>query len=256
MTVRPLVKESKEEKQQRLKNERNKKVERAEHKLLRKEEEKQHHIFLMNVFREFGIDYATLGKGSYARLQELWEGRKAVDLPLTNTARDFLKQNFDVTYIKDDFNQARLHFDLSQHNQKESPNLPDRLIKHLAEESGEPRSVVKKVYESLVRLCKDGLSSPKRRLNLPKLGRLSLRYRPATEKHEGHNPKTGEKLIIAARPPHNVLRFSPAKSLKLWAQDVEAIPPPKKQPAKKQKKRKHHKKYKSVFDEQKEFHIA
>jgi nucleoid DNA-binding protein len=256
-SARPTIKESPEAKQQRLANQKAQKEERQDHRRLRKEDEKRALIELTNTFRFFGVDYLTFGQYSYDRLREIWEDQRVDNRVFPDEMKKFLHDNFRVEYRKDDFGHTRINFRALQYfpANPERANVPDSLLRRLIKESGQPYSVVNSVYNALVTLCKKGLTK-KHRFTLPTLGRFSIRYMSASAEHTGRNPKTGEALTIPAKPAHNRVRFSPAKELKLWAQDLEVVAPVKKRKHKEEKKRKHRKKFKSHFSEQKHFHIA
>ena len=49
---------------------------------------------------------------------------------------------------------------------------------------------------------------------LPGLMKIEVKKRPATKKREGRNPRTGEKMIIKAKPAHRVVRIKPLKRVK------------------------------------------
>ena len=49
---------------------------------------------------------------------------------------------------------------------------------------------------------------------LPGLMKIEVKKRPATKKREGRNPRTGEKMIIKAKPAHKVVRIKPLKRMK------------------------------------------
>ena len=49
---------------------------------------------------------------------------------------------------------------------------------------------------------------------LPGLVKIEVKKRPATKKREGRNPRTGEKMIIRAKPAHRVVRIKPLKKMK------------------------------------------
>jgi nucleoid DNA-binding protein len=49
---------------------------------------------------------------------------------------------------------------------------------------------------------------------LPGLLKIEVKKRPATKKREGRNPRTGEKMIIKAKPAHKVVRIKPLKGVK------------------------------------------
>ena len=49
---------------------------------------------------------------------------------------------------------------------------------------------------------------------LPGLLKIEVKKRPASKKREGRNPRTGEKMIIKAKPAHRVVRIKPLKKMK------------------------------------------
>ena len=49
---------------------------------------------------------------------------------------------------------------------------------------------------------------------LPGLMKIEVKKKPATKKREGRNPRTGEKMIIKAKPAHKVVRIKPLKRMK------------------------------------------
>ncbi|HIJ58445.1 MAG TPA: DNA-binding protein [Deltaproteobacteria bacterium] len=49
---------------------------------------------------------------------------------------------------------------------------------------------------------------------LPGLMKIEVKKRPATKKREGRNPRTGEKMIIKAKPAHRVVKIKPLKKVK------------------------------------------
>lgn len=103
----------------------------------------------------------------------------------------------------------------------------------IAEASGQKPKVVKQVYESLVDVVQENLKSD-RRVRLPGLGILSIKFKPARPKRKGMNPFTKEMTTFKAKPASNKLKFRPAKDLKVFADKL-----PKVEPKKKGKKRHH-----------------
>ena len=49
---------------------------------------------------------------------------------------------------------------------------------------------------------------------LPGLMKIEVKKRPASKKREGRNPRTGEKMIIKAKPAHKVVKIKPLKKVK------------------------------------------
>jgi len=52
------------------------------------------------------------------------------------------------------------------------------------------------------------------KFTLPGLMKIEVKKKPATKKREGRNPRTGEKMIIKAKPAHRVVRIKPLKRVK------------------------------------------
>ena len=242
MTVRAVTKETEEGKQQRLKNQRNQKQERATKTAIRQPDEKDHLIDLANNFREWGIDYLEYGKFSYEKLKDAWEGQ-LIEYQITtvsDNAKKFLQDNFKFTYIRDDYNKLRIYFNRNKPTEKQL-EAPDNFLHMIAEKSKQPFSSVSAIYGCLVKLTKDRLLK-NRKFSLPGLVRFRLSYREQEE----------------AKPARMLVRSTPAMDLKEWGTSLEAKPP-KKHSLKRgniTKKRKRKKKYKGHFDEQKEYHIT
>ena len=49
---------------------------------------------------------------------------------------------------------------------------------------------------------------------LPGLMKIEVKKKPATKKREGINPRTGEKMMIKAKPAHRVVKIKPLKKVK------------------------------------------
>jgi len=49
---------------------------------------------------------------------------------------------------------------------------------------------------------------------LPGLMKVEVKKKPATKKREGINPRTGEKMVIKAKPAHRVVKIKPLKRVK------------------------------------------
>ena len=215
--------------------------------------EKRHVIDLTDRFRELGVDYAQWGKHSGDRVVELWHGRNVKHgyVDLSQETKDFLKANFDISFRNDDFKQTHICFNLNQTKRTADAEVPGNLIRLVAEQSGEPRTVVECVYRALVEICRKSLRE-KRRAVLHGLCSISVKYKPESEYFKEEN----RTQIPDKSPAKNVLRARVTKDLHNWVGGnvpVEPLPKVEKQGKKKRRKKT---KYKSVHEEQKEFHIA
>lgn len=111
------------------------------------------------------------------------------------------------------------------------------IISSIAERSEQKRSVVKKVYAALIEVITHDLKK-ERRVRLPDLGIVGIKFRPARAKRKGINPFTKKETTFKARPASNKLKFRFAKGLRLFVEKLEVVEP-------KKKKKHHHKKHHS-----------
>ena len=49
---------------------------------------------------------------------------------------------------------------------------------------------------------------------LPGLMKIEVKKKPAAKKREGRNPRTGEKMIIKAKPAYRAVKIKPLKKMK------------------------------------------
>ncbi len=134
----------------------------------------------------------------------------------------FLKENFDVQLVNNASHHHVMHFP------KHKKGEPMRLFTQVAERSGQPRKVVKAVYEGLVKQIKSSLKED-RAIRLPDIGRVMVKYRKARPKRKGTNPFTGEKnYTFKAQPASNRVRISPARTLKVYVLEKLKLVAPKK----------------------------
>jgi hypothetical protein len=286
---RVVTKETKEQKALRLKNLKDQKKFKTNRKVLRKKDEKKHYIELCNRFHIMGVDYAKYGKDSYAKLVEIWDGKVLDPLSLSDDSWKFLKENFVFSFVKDDYGRTHIRFKNDEFDRGITPT--GKIIKNLIKESGQPYSAVSEVYSALVSLCKKSLVKH-RKFVLPELGRFSVKYkRTIGNQYEdvfvaACNPcaKDGDlwlykdvekirkcevcgeikscrgiqkRVSLPEIPAKNRLRLSPSKSLRTWTAETLKVAPPVKRSKEDKKKRRHRKKkYRSAFDDQKEFHIT
>lgn len=256
---RAVTKETAEQKEQRLDQSRSKREDRADKLAIREKDEKEHLIRITNIFTQFDIPYLQLkkaGQDPFKALQSNWHGRQFYQNEISLEAWNFLKENFKFNLRLDDYGRTRIHF--FPHESVAFDERLDRLgslLHRLVVRSQQPASSVRAVYDGLIEECRSSLAK-KRRFRLPGLGYCSVRYRPAQATREGHNPKTGEVIQIPGQPEHNYLRFSPSRRLRDWVAENVPVAKPKKHKVKAEKKRRRRKKYRSVHEEQTEFHIT
>ena len=95
------------------------------------------------------------------------------------------------------------------------PLTKSQVIAHLADASGLTKKQVQSIFEALTDAVKSQLGKKGPGVFvLPGLIKLRLVKKPPTKAREGINPKTGEKIIIKAKPATNVVRARVMKSLK------------------------------------------
>lgn len=117
-----------------------------------------------------------------------------------------------------------LHFKSKKERKGDDVNL----IKQLAEVSEVPRKQVKEVYKALVSTIEEGLKED-RRVRLPEIGVISIRFRPAREGGKRPNPfKKGTMMKVKSRKASNKLRATLSKSLKEFVEELPVINPKKK----------------------------
>lgn len=87
------------------------------------------------------------------------------------------------------------------------------IVGYLAEKNGVSRKLARQLLDDYVSILESGLLLG-HRVPLGRIGRLSLKRRPAAKARVGQNPATGEKITIPARPPHAVPRFAFSRLLK------------------------------------------
>lgn len=100
------------------------------------------------------------------------------------------------------------------------------IISDVAERCEQKRSVVKEVYGALVKEVTHALKE-NRKVRLPDLGVLAIRYRPARPKRKGINPFTKKEQTFKAKPASNKLKFRFAKSLRVFSEKLPVVAPKK-----------------------------
>lgn len=94
---------------------------------------------------------------------------------------------------------------------KTATELVDAILE--VEESGVTKKQVKDVLECLAYVGLTEIESGNR-FRLPSLGTIEVRVRNATKKRKGRNPRTGEEVMISAKPASTRIGFRALKPLK------------------------------------------
>jgi nucleoid DNA-binding protein len=186
---------------------------------------------LVNIFREFGISYwSMLPSDAFKMVPKCLEGRKVSTL--SQKALGFLQENFDSEQVEDPEGRVLIKF-----NSNKGEPTSMSLLADLATESGQPRKIVRAIYDALMTVVKSNLKA-ERAFRLPGLGKLRIAYKPAREKRKGINPFTKKPAIFKAKPASNRLRFRPFRELKDFVADLPVVNIKKKKKGKKTKKSK------------------
>lgn len=101
------------------------------------------------------------------------------------------------------------------------------LLSVVAAKAGQKRSAAKTFYEALVEVIQDGLQED-RRVRLPGLGIVKVKFSPAKPKRKGVNPFNGEKMTFKAKPACNKVKFTVAKDLRQFVDKKIKVVAPKK----------------------------
>jgi DNA-binding protein HU-beta len=179
-------------------------------------------VALANSFREIGINYLNLPREqAFKIVPERLEGKRVSSF--SAKALDFLIENFNVERVDDSEGRSLLHFKPQQQGEE-----PMNLFSVLSEASGQPRKICREVYEGLVTTVQKELKE-NRRIRLPGLAIVRVKYSPAKPKRKGINPFTGEKAIFKAKSETNKIRVTPVKDLKVFAaKKIPVVAPRKK----------------------------
>jgi nucleoid DNA-binding protein len=94
------------------------------------------------------------------------------------------------------------------------------IVTYLARRNGLTQRQTRRLVEDYLAMVEAGMLLGER-VPLGRLGRLSLRRRPARKAKVGINPATGEPITIAAKPEEAVPRISFSRPLKERARRVE-----------------------------------
>jgi len=178
----------------------------------------------VNIFRELGLDYTCLApKERYPVIARMVEGRRADTL--SPSALNFLRDNLDAHAT---FRDGRQVITFAQSGESKRKGINDmNLVSEVVSASGESRKVVKSVLDNLQAYICDQLKE-ERRVRIPGLGILALKYSPPREKRKGVSPFSGEPMVFKARPASNKLKFRVCKELKDFCAVLPAVAPKKK----------------------------
>ena len=98
---------------------------------------------------------------------------------------------------------------------KQRPATKSATFQKLAEASGLSRKQVAAFFDELANLIKNELGKKGPGIfNVPGLFKIKRVVKPETKEREGKNPRTGEPMIIKAKPKRTVVRALPLKALK------------------------------------------
>lgn len=180
-------------------------------------------VKLENVLREFGLTlFAGIPREEvFAQVPIAMRSRKPEYL--TKAALEFLVDEFDAKVVTDQHGRNALSFP------EEKPKGDEmNLISEVAERAGQKRSVVKDVYEALLKTVRITLRN-ERRIRLPDFAVVKVSYRKPRERQKKWNPFKKKKTWVEARPASNKIRISAIKKFKTWAAEkIEVVEPKKK----------------------------
>jgi DNA-binding protein HU-beta len=219
-----MATETPEEKQKRLESQklsrqaRSDKLERTRHGGAKSDVE------LANGFREIGVDFLSTPRDQVFQVaKQQLEGKRIMSVSEQGLA--FLEENFDFVAVKDEYGTKLFHF-----TQGEDEDM--NLFTVVAEKSGQKRKIVKEVYEALTETIYEGLKED-RRVRLPGIAIVRIKYRPATEKRKGTNPFNGQPMTFKAKAAANKVKINPVKDLRVFVDKKIEVVAPKKKKSKK-----------------------
>ncbi|MDX1900907.1 MAG: HU family DNA-binding protein [Gammaproteobacteria bacterium] len=90
------------------------------------------------------------------------------------------------------------------------------ILRAIAEETGLTAKQVKDVFATACAMAKRHMMKRgSGEFSIPEMAiKINRKTRPATKKRMGRNPRTGESVMIAARPKREVIKVRALKSLK------------------------------------------
>jgi DNA-binding protein HU-beta len=186
-------------------------------------------VELVGIFQQFGLnllEYKIPREEIFAMVPKVMQGRKPEII--SQQALEFLVNEFDAEVVQDSNGRTVLNFP------QEKPKGDEmNVLSEVAERSGQKRSLVKEVYEALLKTIRITLKN-ERRIRLPDFAVVKVQYRPAKEKRKGRNPWTGKPMTFKAKAASNKLRITPIKFMKDWCNEkLEVVAPVKKKSKKK-----------------------
>ena len=95
------------------------------------------------------------------------------------------------------------------------PMTKSAMIEEIAQNTQLNKKQVSSVLEELAILIERHIKKRAHgQFTLTGLMKIEVKKRPATKTREGINPRTGEKMIIKAKPAHRVVKIKPLKRVK------------------------------------------
>ena len=95
------------------------------------------------------------------------------------------------------------------------PMTKTEIINEVAQNAELTKKQVSSVFDELAIVIERHIKKrAPGKFTLPGLMKIEVKKKPATKKREGRNPRTGEKMIIKAKPAHRVVRIKPLKKMK------------------------------------------
>jgi nucleoid DNA-binding protein len=96
--------------------------------------------------------------------------------------------------------------------------LPDKftmstMLGFVSEKSGVTKKQAKEAIDAFIEVFTAGMIAGER-VPFGTIGKAYVRERPATKKRMGRNPKTGEEVVIPAKPAVRVPKFTYGKAFK------------------------------------------
>ena len=95
------------------------------------------------------------------------------------------------------------------------PMTKTGIIEEIAKNTELNKKQVSSVFDELAILIERHIKKrAPGQFTLPGLMKIEVKRKPATKKREGINPRTGEKMIIEAKPARRVVKIKPLKKVK------------------------------------------
>lgn len=98
----------------------------------------------------------------------------------------------------------------------DKPRTKSEVYRVIAEHTGVAKKEVEAVFDTMGQLITADLKGKGGPgvFNIGGMMKVILHTKPATKAREGINPKTGERITIAAKPARKVVKVRPLKTLK------------------------------------------